>query len=346
MSGGVDSAVAAHLLVEQGHRVLGATLELFHPEVSCATYGDQPGEDSINRAREICRRLGIGHVAVDATAQFRKEIVEPFVEEYRSGRTPNPCVICNERIKFPLLEAAAERHGFESIATGHYVRMSKDGRGKIYLSRAADAGKDQSYFLYRVPIRLIEKTRFPLGNRHKSEVKRIARSLGIDCKDTRESQDTCFLAGRGLHGFLGERGVDRPGDVIGPGGGVLGRHKGISYYTVGQRKGLGIAGQRPLYIRSIDAGRNVIELGPDERLYSSRILCKRVKLRKRKLEGNLKAKIRHGHEPAPVESVEIGNGVILVSFRSPQRAATPGQSLVLYLDGMVVGGGIIERALE
>lgn len=343
MSGGVDSTVAAHLLKEQGYRVLGVTFELFRPPASGTDGEGRQVEDSISRARGVCKRLGIQHHVVDATAEFRREIVDPFIEEYRSGRTPNPCVICNERIKFPLLMAVADRHGCQTIATGHYARLSKDNRGKVHLTRAADRGKDQSYFLYRVPVGLIRRTIFPLGDRHKDDVMGLAQKLGFAAAGARESQDTCFLAGRGLHRFLEERGVDRDGDVTGPGGEALGRHKGISYYTVGQRKGLGIAGRHPLYIRSIDAGRNVIELATDECLYASRILCRRVRLRSRKLEGRLTGKIRYGHEPAPVESVEIGKGSMLVSFDSPQRAATPGQSLVLYSGGRVMGGGIIEE---
>ena len=345
MSGGVDSTVAAHLLGEQGYRVIGVTFEFFHPPASSIDDRRRHGGDSVRRAQEVCGRLGIEHRVVDATDEFRKEVVEPFIEEYRSGRTPNPCIICNEKIKFPLLEAAADRYGCDRIATGHYARLSKDNSGKIHLSRAADQGKDQSYFLYRVPVRLLRRAHFPLGDRRKAEVMGLARNLGLVGAVARASQDTCFLAGRGLHRFLEERGVDRPGEVIGSGGETLGQHKGISYYTVGQRKGLGIAGQCPLYIRSIDAGQNVIELAPDECLYSSRILCSRVKLRSRKPGGGLEGKIRYGHRPAPIESIEVGKGSILVSFDSPQRAATPGQSLVLYLDGRVIGGGIIEEAL-
>ena len=345
MSGGADSTIAAYLLGEQGYRVVGVTFEFFHSPASSVDDRRRHGEDSVRRAQEVCGRLGIEHHVIDATAEFRKEVVEPFVEDYRSGRTPNPCIICNEKIKFPLLAAEADRHGCDRIATGHYARLSKDNSGKIHLSRAADRGKDQSYFLYRVPVRLLRRTLFPLGDQRKNGVKDLARNLGLIGACARASQDTCFLAGRGLHSFLEERGVDRPGEVIGSGGEALGRHKGISYYTVGQRKGLGIAGGSPLYIRSIDAGRNVIELAQDECLYASRILCRRVKLRSRKLGGGLTGKIRYGHEPAPIESVEAGIGSILVSFDSPQRAATPGQSLVLYHDGTVIGGGIIEEAL-
>ena len=345
MSGGVDSAAAAYLLKKDGHRVLGVTLELYgHPRSGSSGAPDR--DNATSRARDICDRLGIEHLSVDARGLFDSEVVEPFVNEYRSGRTPNPCVICNEKIKFPILSSLADRHGCASIATGHYARLIRKSRGRLYLGRGADRGKDQSDFLYRVQIGILDRTLFPLGGLRKEEVTELVAGIGLVPAGTAESQDTCFLAGRGLHRFLEERDVDRPGRVIGPDGETVGEHKGISYYTLGQRKGLGIAGDTPLYISSIDADRNVIELAPDGQLYVSRILCRRIKLRSRKLEGTLTAKIRYGHRPAPVESVEIGKGSIIVSFCSPQRAATPGQSLVLYSDGLVIGGGIIEKGIR
>lgn len=345
MSGGVDSTVAACLLREQGYAVIGVTFDLCPAHVTDPDSTDRPWSGQALAARAACDRLGIEHHLVDAVSPFQAEVVEPFVEQYRSGRTPNPCIVCNERVKFPLLGLFAERHGCERIATGHYARLVADAGARPRLARGSDHRKDQSYFLYRVPVHLLRKTLFPVGGLHKADVRARARNLGLGNADATESQDTCFLAGGGLHGFLSRRGVDKPGKVLGPEGEDMGRHKGVSYYTVGQRKGLGIAGGRPLYVRSIDAARNVVELAPDERLYASRIVCRSLRLRTRRLEGPLTGKIRHGHRPAPIRSVEIGSGSILVSFVSPQRAATPGQSLVIYRGETVMGGGFIEEAL-
>jgi tRNA-specific 2-thiouridylase len=345
MSGGVDSTVAAHLLKEGGASVKGITFELFTPPDNEDGAGSRHAGGPVEWARESCGRLGIEHHLLDATEEFKREVVDPFVAEYRSGRTPNPCVICNEKVKFPLLAEAARRLGCELIATGHYARIARERDGRLLLHRAADLAKDQSYFLYRVPIKLLDMTLFPLGEITKTEAVDLASRLDLIDPRVRESQDTCFLASGGLHRFLGLCGVDRPGDVIGPGGRFLGRHKGVSYYTIGQRKGLGISAKSPLYVSSIDARKNIIGLGPEESIYARRIICRGVKMRTRRLPEDLVAKIRSGHEPTPVESVERSEGRMTVTFVSPQRAVTPGQSLVLYRGESVVGGGFIERAI-
>ena len=346
MSGGVDSTVAAHLLRERGWDVVGATLELFDPPDEEADVDSRQCGGPFEWARESCRRLGIEHHLIDATEEFKREVVDPFIAEYRSGRTPNPCVICNERVKFPILAEAARELGCGLIATGHYARVTRGRAGRALLGRAADLTKDQSYFLYRVPVNLLDMTLFPLGETTKAGAVELAKRLDLVDPRVRESQDTCFLAGGGLHGFLGRCGLDKPGDVIGPGGRSLGRHKGISYYTVGQRKGLGIAGKGPLYVNSIDARKNIIGLGPEESLYARRIICRHVRMRTRNPAEGLAAKIRSGHRAAPVASVERSEGRMIVTFVSPQRAITPGQSLVLYSGESVIGGGLIEKAIE
>ena len=192
---------------------------------------------------------------------------------------------------------------------------------------------------------MLERCCCPLSDSSKDEVRTIARQAGLPGAHSGESQDTCFLAGGGLHRFLGARGVDEPGEVRGPGGALIGRHKGVSYYTVGQRRGFGIASRAPLYVRRIDAERNVIELAPAEELYSSGARCARLKMRTKEPEGGITARIRHGHSPARIESVRVRGAEMIVTFRSPQRAVTPGQSLVIYRGDTVVGGGVIEEAI-
>lgn len=346
MSGGMDSSVAALLLMKGGYRVVGVTLRLYD---QCGEgYNGAPAsrEEEIRRARELCRELGVPHRVVDAGRNFEQHVVENFIEEYGRGRTPNPCVLCNERIKFPALQAAAEGIGLEKIATGHYARIVKGPRGRTFLASAADAWKDQSYFLYRVPVKVLDRTILPIGEMSKKEVGRLASGLGFGSPPFEESQDTCFLQGCGLRAFISERIEARSGDIIDTEGRVIGRHTGISHYTLGQRRGLGVSSAVPLYVQKIDAARNRIVLATEEKLYSSVAVCGSFRTRAGSFPEGLTAKVRYRHRPADVRSVERSDGKMRVGFREPQRAITPGQSLVLYRQGIVMGGGIIERAGE
>ncbi|UCF05390.1 MAG: tRNA 2-thiouridine(34) synthase MnmA [bacterium] len=341
MSGGVDSSVAAWSLHEQGYRVVGVTLRLFC--YSGTSTGLRPccSKASLDQARRLCHRLGILHHVVDVEDRFRRAVIDYFVREYRRGRTPNPCIVCNEKIKFPVLSEIADSLGFSFIATGHYVRTVQRPGGRFLLARADDSRKDQSYFLYRVPVGLLGRSLFPLGTLHKTEVKRLAQRLGVRSSGAHESQDVCFIPGGDLRAFLESRIGQRPGQVVGSDGIVLGRHRGVFNYTVGQRRGLGIAGGVPLYVKEIDVSRNRIVLATDEMLYVRHVSCDGVRLRMRSPDGPLTAKIRYRHQPAQVRSLRRGRGSMEIRFTSPQRAATPGQSLVLYRDDEVVGGGII-----
>jgi tRNA-specific 2-thiouridylase len=346
MSGGVDSSTAALILKEQGKRVIGVTLRFFCFSPSGTKDKVYLYETSIRRSAEICKELEIPHYVVDVERPFKDTVIKDFIEEYSKGRTPNPCVICNEKVKFPALAEVADRLGIDRIATGHYARLAKGEGGRVFLASAVDTGKDQSYFMYRIPVRLLRRSIFPLGTMKKDEVKRLTSRLGLRRIGGKESQDVCFLPYGGLKAFLAERAGNKPGIVVDSQGRILGRHKGISFYTVGQRRGLGISGGVPMYVKSIDARRNRIVLAPEDELRTRSAMCRSVRLRRCSLEGPLSARIRYRHPAAGVERVERGKGFLRVRFRDLQRAVTPGQSIVIYRHGIVMGGGIIEGTGE
>ena len=345
MSGGVDSAAAARILHEKGSRVFGVTLRFFCYARSAGSPRPCCSDALLTRARRLCAKLGIDHHVVDCEDEFRETVVRDFVDGYRAGRTPNPCVLCNEKVKFPALIRAADRLGCERIATGHYARLVSRRGGAPLLAAAVDAKKDQSYFLYRVPARILRRTIFPLGEMLKESVKGAAVREGSGGEKQRESQDVCFLPDGDLRRFLGERIGFSAGDIIDRDGRVLGRHDGAHLYTVGQRKGLRYAGGVPLYVSAIDARRNRVVLGRRDEALSAAALCGSLRLRTRDLEGDLTAKIRYGRAPAGVAAIVRRGPLLEVTFREPQWAVTPGQSLVLYRGPLVIGGGIIEKGM-
>lgn len=341
MSGGVDSTFAAYSLISEGFLVTGITLRFF------SRLGEtQARKDDliVERARRVCGKLGIDHQVVDAGPLFDENVVDYTAASYGSGSTPNPCIMCNQYVKFPLIAHAADRTGARWIATGHYASIGSF-RGSPVVSAAADRNKDQSYFLYRVDPRLLERSIFPLGQGIKENVRDAVRDLELPAAGN-ESQDICFLTEDGLSPFLSARLAPSRGDVLDMKGNKIGTHRGSCFYTVGQRKGFGISAPTPLYVVEIDPERNAVVLGEREDLFSRRAECRDVVIRG-ELEGlELKAKIRYRHPPAQVESVKLKGGRMAVTFREPQRAITPGQSLVLYHRGMVVGGGIIGKETE
>jgi tRNA-specific 2-thiouridylase len=346
MSGGVDSAAAAWMLHEQGYRVSGVTLRFYCYARSAASTRPCCSDALLRRARRLCAKLGIDHHVIDVEKDFDETVVRDFVDGYRAGRTPNPCILCNEKVKFPALVKAADWLGCGRIATGHYARLVSGGSGAPLLAAAFDTKKDQSYFLYRVPVKILRRTLFPLGETLKESVKTASARFGTGHEGQRESQDVCFLPDGDLRRFLGERIGFAPGQIVDRNGRVLGRHDGAHLYTIGQRKGLGVAGGIPLYVSGIDMHANRVVLGPREEIFGARVLCGSLRLRSRDLSvsGGLAAKIRYGRAPAEVARAVRRGPLLEVSFREPQWAATPGQSLVLYRGGVVVGGGIIEKA--
>jgi len=345
MSGGVDSSTAAWILREKGYRVIGVTLRFY----CYARSGGSPrpccSEALLRRARQICARLGMDHTTIDVEDEFRETVVRDFVEEYRAGRTPNPCIVCNEKVKFPTLVRIADWLGCERIATGHYARLVRGAHGAPFLAAALDDGKDQSYFLYRVPVKVLDRTLFPLGEMLKESVKVMASRLGLGAEKQQESQDVCFLPDGDMRRFIRENINCAPGEVVDHRGRIIGRHDGAHFYTIGQRKGFGIAGGIPLYVIGIDAKRNRVVLGPREDVFRLEALCGSLRLRTRDLSGELGTKIRYRRPCALVARIERRGRLLAVAFREPQWAVTPGQSLVLYRDGVIAGGGIIEKGL-
>lgn len=339
MSGGADSSAAAGQMLRRGFSVTGVTLRFFSAMAAEARKRD---DQAVRRASAVCRRLGIDHMVIDAGSDFTRRVVDYFVTSYRNGKTPNPCVVCNQLVKFPYLAEAADDLGARFLVTGHYAGIVESG-GRPFLTSGIDRKKDQSYFLYRVPVKYLSRTIFPLEGLRKAEILRRFASDYSRQGAAPESQDVCFIPGGDLKGFLKNRLRPRPGEIVDTEGRKLGEHPGICFYTMGQRRGLGVSAACPLYVNSLDSARDRIVLGKDEDLYFSSAACSSLRLRTRRLPGGLKARIRFRHRPAAVKRVEVGRGEMKVVFENPQRAVTPGQSLVLYSGGTVMGGGIIER---
>jgi len=353
MSGGVDSSVAAALLKRAGYDVTGVTMRLVDPpEEGCRSQGVRncPGRRAVEDARRVALSLKIPHYVADMRAPFEKLVVADFCREYGRGRTPNPCVLCNRLIKFGLLLRKACAMGADAVATGHYARVSRDARSGLFrLRKGRDAVKDQSYFLHALGQEELSRTLFPVGGRTKADVRRMAKLLGLPVAYGTESQEICFIPDYDYAGFLHDRipEVFRPGPIVDTAGRVIGRHDGIACFTVGQRRGMGVAATRPLYVLSVDAAENTVVAGPEEALRSTGLYATGVSyVSGRRPEGPFKArvKIRYRHKEADAIVTPEGAMGARVLFSVPQRAVAPGQSVVFYRRSTVLGGGIIESA--
>ncbi|HUU28109.1 MAG TPA: tRNA 2-thiouridine(34) synthase MnmA [archaeon] len=361
MSGGVDSSVAACLLKEQGFRVIGLTMRLFCYERDDPSAKSCCNLKAIADAREVCAGLGAPHYVIDCEGIFQKEVIERFVESYLSGRTPNPCVDCNSRVKFSFLLRKAQSLGAQFLATGHYVRLIPPGdspEGSPKLARALDKGKDQSYFLWGISREHLSRFIFPLGEYRKKEVRHLAEKFGLLVSGKRESQEVCFVDSGGLEEFI--RGYKKsgspedsphpnlePGPLVDKGGRRLGMHRGSAFYTIGQRRGLGLALGKPAYVTAIDPVTNTVVVGNDGDLMADRIEASNVNYLVSPPEEPFRAEIKVRYKNKPVGAwvfPEPEEQRITVKMDKPQRAVTPGQSVVFYAHDILLGGGKIESA--
>ena len=347
MSGGVDSSVAAFLMKEQGCACIGATMKLFHSEdIGVKSTKTCCSLEDVEDARSVAFHLGIPYYVFNFSDDFKGQVIDRFIAAYERGATPNPCIDCNRYLKFARLYERARVLGCDAIVTGHYARIEREN-GRWLLKKALDESKDQSYVLYSLTQEQLAHTRFPLGALHKSETRRIAEEQGFYNADKPDSQDICFVPDGDYARFIARRtGHDCPaGDFVDEDGHVLGRHRGIVHYTVGQRKGLGIAADAPLYVKRIDARENRVVLSGNDALFSRELTAgdfNWIAYDTSPRELRASARVRyHQREQAAAVTV-LPDGRVHLVFDEPQRAVTPGQAVVLYDGGTVLGGGTIE----
>jgi len=353
MSGGVDSSVAAALLKEQGHEVIGITMQL-QPSNQRAgeveRFGGCCGIGAIADAQKVARRLDIPHYVVNFRDIFAQYVIADFCREYRLGRTPNPCIRCNQYIKFDALLRRARELGADTVATGHYARIVND-HDRYLLRKSTDQHKDQTYFLYAMTQEQLAHSLFPVGGLTKAEVRHIAEKLKLPVIDKPESQEICFIPDNDYARFLEEYtdSVAQPGLILDRQGNVIGEHRGITSYTIGQRKGLGIASREPLYVTSIDPEENTITVGSKNEVYATGLIATDlnwISVEQIDSPTNVKAKIRHLHREAEATATPTSTGDVMVEFMEPQMAPAPGQAVVFYDGDVVVGGGTIARVVS
>ncbi|MFZ0798858.1 MAG: tRNA 2-thiouridine(34) synthase MnmA [Terriglobales bacterium] len=364
MSGGVDSSAVAAMLRAEGHNVIGLTMQLWNQR-RLAGYEGMPESvqgrccsiDDIYDARRVAETLGIPYYVVNHEERFERDVVRPFVEEYLAGRTPIPCSLCNNHLKFDQLLIVAQQIGADKIATGHYAQVVFDEHlNRWLLKRPADKSKDQTYFLFGLTQEQLSRTLFPLGGMTKPEVRELARKHNLVVAEKPDSQEICFVPGgdykRFLEAYLTEQ-EDEPteiaGEMVTTDGKVIGEHTGVHNFTVGQRKGLGVATGSPLYVIQIKNDTRQVVVGKDEELYSRTLRARRVNLLSTvelREPMRVAVKIRHKHQPAPAMIESVGRDEIRVTFDDPQRAITPGQAAVFYDGDIVVGGGWIENSKQ
>ncbi len=337
MSGGIDSTAAAVILREKGYEVVGATFKVINNEKTQAT---------VNDAKKICEKMGIEFHVLDYIYEFKNSVIKDFVDNYRKGKTPNPCVKCNKEIKYNEFLKSANKLGINKIATGQYGRIVKEGN-KYYVKKSINEKKDQSYYLYNIKYENLKNILLPIGELdNKAEARKIASKIGIDFHSKSESQDICFIKDNNYQDFLKEYiNINLEGNFVNKNGNILGKHKGIQNYTVGQRKGLGIALGEPHYIIDINYDNKNITLGLKEDLYSSQCILREYNILNSDVnieKEEFNAKVRYSHKEEKISIKKEGEN-LKIKFKNPVRAITLGQSLVFYKDKYLIGGGIIDK---
>ncbi|MCX8157249.1 MAG: tRNA 2-thiouridine(34) synthase MnmA [Verrucomicrobiae bacterium] len=349
MSGGVDSSAAAALLLAQGYEVIGVTLKLWPQDCVNRAEDKCCGPQAVMDARAVCHRLNIPYYLVDEAEEFQRLVIQYFADEYKAGRTPNPCVMCNEHLKFGNLLRKARALGAQYVATGHYARIRRDeSSGRHLLLRGTDARKDQSYFLFSLRQEQLAQVLFPLGDRTKNDTREVARECQLKTAAKEESMEICFVPDKDYGKFLRVAGLVKPhrGDIVDLHGRKLGEHEGIEFYTIGQRKGLRISHPTPLYVVDLDPVHNRVIVGGAESLARTELTverCNWIAFARPPAQLDVQAKIRYNHPGARAVVFPAADGTAEVRFAEPQRAVTPGQACVFYQGELVVGGGWIRR---
>lgn len=348
MSGGVDSSAAAALLKDQGYDLIGVTLKLWPQDCISRAEDKCCGPQAVMDARSVCHKLGIPYYLIDEADEFQKKVIGYFAEEYKAGRTPNPCVMCNDRLKFGTLIDRARQLGAEFIATGHYARIERQPGGRTLLKRGRDLRKDQSYFLFSLKQDQLSRSLMPLGDLNKSESREVARSAHLKTADKEESMEICFVPDNDYGRFLTQAKLveKHRGEIVNLQGNVLGHHEGIEFFTIGQRKGLHISHPTPLYVIDLNPATNQVIVGDDsalDRAAFSVARCNWIPFETPPAELQVTAKIRYNHPGTPATVIPNASGGATVQLHTPQRAITPGQACVFYQDDLVLGGGWITK---
>lgn len=349
MSGGVDSSAAAALLQDQGYEVIGITLKLWPQDCVSRAEDKCCGPQAVTDARSVASRLGIPYYLIDEAQEFQNQVIAYFADEYRAGRTPNPCVMCNEKLKFGSLLSRARKLGADLVATGHYARTEQDpATGRTLLKRGRDLRKDQSYFLFSLRQDQLAHVLFPLGHLTKGETREVARECQLKTAEKEESMEICFVPDKDYGRFLQQAHLvtKHRGDIVDRQGRKLGEHDGIEFYTIGQRKGLGISSPTPLYVIELDPANNRVVVGDDTDLDKSDLVverCNWIPFEHPQGPTEVTAKIRYNHPGTPATVTPLAGGKAHVRLHVPQRAITPGQACVFYQEDLVVGGGWITR---